>query len=103
MQAKTIMAAVALLVVQTLVQAQTTNAPPTSPATQDKKADTPKPVQSKCRNVPLQRTDAKVTREDVLAEMQRARREGELDWHISGNPPAVQRRPCMPGEVSSGG
>ena len=97
MQAKTFMAAAAAtLALLAQAQTQTAGALPTAAATQDKKADAPKPAQAKCRNVPVQRSEAKATREDVIAELQRARREGELDWYISGNPPATQRRPCMP-------
>lgn len=103
MQAKTFMAAVAMLALLAQVEAQTTSATSSAHTGQDKKADSPKPTQAKCRNVPLQRSDKQVTREEVVAELQRARREGEVDWHISGNPPAVQRRPCMPGEAGSGG
>ena len=104
MQVKTLMAAAAAtLALLTQAQAQTSGASSNAPAAQDKKADAPKPTQAKCRNVPLQRSDAKATREEVVAELQRARREGELDWYISGNPPAVQRRPCLPAETGVGG
>lgn len=107
MPIKTFLAAAATLALLSHAQAQTQPQPPgatsgtvKAPAQQ---ADAAKPAQAKCRNVPLYRSDAKVTREDVIAELQRARREGELDWYISGNPPAVQRRPCMPAEGGVGG
>ncbi|HEV6967115.1 DUF4148 domain-containing protein [Roseateles sp.] len=103
MQVKPFMAAAAMLALLAQAHAQTASATSSAPAAQDKKADSPKPTQAKCRNVPLQRSDKPVTREEVVAELERARREGEVDWHISGNPPAVQRRPCMPSEAGSGG
>ncbi len=107
MQIKTFLAAVATLALLAQAEAQVQPQPPSptsgtvkAPAQQ---ADAAKPTQAKCRNVPLYRSDAKVTREEVIAELQRARREGELDWYISGNPPAVQRPPCMPAEAGLGG
>jgi hypothetical protein len=95
-------AAASVLMLQAHAQASSTSPPPPPGAQVSKVEAPPKPVQAKCRNVPLQRSDAKATREEVVAELQRARREGELDWYISGNPPAVQRRPCLPVESGVG-
>ena len=69
------------------------------PAPESKKNDE-KPVaaptpQKNCRNISAEiRSGAPLTREIVIAELVRARAEGELDFHISSTPPAVYRPMC---------
>lgn len=49
----------------------------------------------KCRNISAEiRSGAPLTREIVIAEMVRARAEGEMDYYISSTPPAVFRPMC---------
>ena len=48
-----------------------------------------------CRNISAEmRSGAPLTRDIVIAEMLRARAEGEMDFHISSTPPAVYRPMC---------
>ena len=70
------------------------------PAQESKKKDE-KPVaaapatQKNCRNISAEiRSGAPLTREIVIAELVRARAEGETDFHISSTPPAVYRPMC---------
>jgi hypothetical protein len=69
------------------------------PAQEAKKRDE-KPVvatigQKNCRNISAEmRSGAPLTREIVIAELVRARAEGEMDFHISSTPPAVYRPMC---------
>jgi len=69
------------------------------PAQESKKNDE-KPAaapaaQKNCRNISAEiRSGAPLTREIVVAELVRARAEGELDFHISSTPPAVYRPMC---------
>lgn len=71
------------------------------PAQESRKRDD-KPVaapaaQGSCRNISAEiRSGAPLTREIVIAEMIRARAEGEMDYHISSTPPAVYRPMCEP-------
>lgn len=52
-------------------------------------------VQKNCRSISADiRSGAPLTREIVVAEMVRARAEGEMDFHISSTPPAVYRPMC---------
>ncbi len=52
-------------------------------------------IQKNCRNISAEiRSGAPLTREIVIAEMVRARAEGEMDFHISSTPPAVYRPMC---------
>lgn len=68
--------------------------------TQESKKNNEKPVaapaaQKNCRNISAEiRSGAPLTREIVIAELVRARAEGELDFHISSTPPAVYRPMC---------
>ena len=51
--------------------------------------------QKSCRSISAEiRSGAPPTREVVIAELLRARAEGELDFHISSTPPAVYRPMC---------
>lgn len=69
-------------------------------ATQESKRNDGKPVaaaaaQKNCRNISAEiRSGAPLTREIVIAELVRARAEGEMDFHISSTPPAVYRPMC---------
>jgi hypothetical protein len=48
-----------------------------------------------CRNISAEiRSGKPLTREAVIAEMVRARSEGEMDFYISTLPPAAQRPLC---------
>lgn len=68
--------------------------------TQESRKNDEKPVaapaaQKNCRNIsPEIRSGAPLTRETVIAELVRARAEGEMDFHISSTPPAVYRPMC---------
>lgn len=69
------------------------------PSQESKKKDE-KPVaapaaQQNCRNISAEiRSGVPLTREMVIAELVRARAEGEMDFHISSTPPAVFRPMC---------
>lgn len=55
----------------------------------------PSKVAKNCRNVSAEiRSGAPLTREAVVAEMVRARAEGEMDYYISSTPPAGARPLC---------
>lgn len=68
--------------------------------TQESKKNDEKPVaapatQKNCRNISAEiRSGAPLTREIVIAELVRARAEGEMDFHISSTPPAVYLPMC---------
>ncbi len=68
--------------------------------TQESKKKDEKPVaapatQKNCRNISAEiRSGAPLTREIVIAELVRARAEGEMDFHISSTPPAIYRPMC---------
>ena len=62
---------------------------------QPKTEPAPSKVAKNCRNVSAEiRSGAPLTREAVVAEMVRARAEGEMDYHISSTPPAGARPLC---------
>jgi hypothetical protein len=62
---------------------------------QPKTEPAPPKVAKSCRNVSAEiRSGAPLTREAVVAEMVRARAEGEMDYHISSTPPAGARPLC---------
>lgn len=67
---------------------------------QESKRNEEKPVaapaaQKNCRNISAEiRSGTPLTREIVIAELVRARAEGEMDFHISSTPPAVYRPMC---------
>lgn len=83
MRLVTASAAVLLSLVPLLAMSQ----PKTEPA--------PPKVAKSCRNVSAEiRSGAPLTREAVVAEMVRARAEGEMDYHISSTPPAGARPLC---------
>ena len=83
MRLVTASAAVLLSLVPLLAMSQ----PKTEPA--------PSKVAKNCRNVSAEiRSGAPLTREAVVAEMVRARAEGEMDYHISSTPPAGARPLC---------
>lgn len=83
MRLVTASAAVLLSLVPLLAMSQ----PKTEPA--------PPKVAKSCRNVSAEiRSGAPLTREAVVAEMVRARAEGEMDYYISSTPPAGARPLC---------
>ena len=62
---------------------------------QPKTEPAPSKVAKNCRNVSAEiRSGAPLTREAVVAEMVRARAEGEMDYYISSTPPAGARPLC---------
>lgn len=62
---------------------------------QPKTGQAPRKTDGNCRNVSAEvRSGAPLTREAVVAEMVRARAEGEMDYHISSTPPAGARPLC---------
>lgn len=62
---------------------------------QPKTEPAPPKVAKSCRNVSAEiRSGAPLTREAVVAEMVRARAEGEMDYHISSTSPAGARPLC---------
>ncbi len=62
---------------------------------QPKTEQVPRKIDRNCRNVSAEiRSGAPLTREAVVAEMVRARAQGEMDYHISSTPPAGSRPLC---------
>lgn len=70
---------------------------------QPKTGQAPRKTDGNCRNVSAEvRSGAPLTREAVVAEMVRARAEGEMDYHISSTPPAGSRPLCdLPSAAAS--
>lgn len=77
-------------------------APAEAKKSEDRPAATTAPTK-KCRNISAEiRSGAPLTREIVIAEMVRARAEGEMDYYISSTPPAVYRPMCeLPAQASA--
>lgn len=68
---------------------------PTQEGKKDEKPVAAPATQKNCRNLSAEiRSGAPLTREIVIAELVRARAEGEMDFHISSTPPAVYRPMC---------
>lgn len=69
--------------------------PAQEPRKSDDKPAVATTAQKNCRNISAEmRSGAPLTRDIVIAELVRARAEGEMDFHISSTPPAVYRPMC---------